>query len=74
MESSARPAGVAATTTGWRNVFAASAKTAVVGFVVLQAKEWFDAGMFDTTATAVDALLIAGGLLVVNAILKVTKA
>jgi hypothetical protein len=36
-------------------------KVAVVGFIVLQGKEWFDAGMFDTPATLTDSLLIAGG-------------
>ena len=48
--------------------------TALVAFVVLQAKEWFDAGAFDTVATAVDASLIAAGLFLVNAVLKLTKS
>jgi hypothetical protein len=46
---------------------------AVVGFVVLQAKEWFDAGSFDTPATAVDALLIAGATFLVDAVLRLAK-
>jgi hypothetical protein len=46
---------------------------AVVGFVVLQAKEYFDAGTFDTPATAVDALLIAGATFLVDAVLKLAK-
>lgn len=54
----------------WTPLFLRAGKIAVVGFVVLQAKEWFDAGAFDTPATAVDAVLIAGGTLLLEAILK----
>ena len=54
---------------GWGVVFLRSMMTAVVAFVVLQLKEWFDAGAFDTPATAVDAALIAGATFVLNAIL-----
>jgi len=59
---------------GWADVFVRAAMTAVVAFVVLQAKEWFDAGSFDTPATAVDAALIAGGIFLLNAILKWAKS
>ncbi len=59
--------------TGWMGLLITSVKVAVVGFVVLQAKEWFDAGMLDTPATAMDAGLIAGGVFVLNAILKLLK-
>jgi len=45
--------------TGWTDTLVRTLKTAVVAFVVLQAKEWFDAGRFDTPATAVDAVLVA---------------
>lgn len=58
---------------GWSSLLITSVKVAVVGFVVLQAKEWFDAGMFDTPATAMDAGLIAAGVFVVNAVLKLLK-
>jgi hypothetical protein len=44
----------------------------VVAFVVLQAKEYYDAGAFDTPATAVDAGLIAGGIFLLNAVFKWT--
>lgn len=54
--------------TGWADAFVRAVKTAVVAFVVLQAKEWFDAGRFDTPATAVDALLIAGGIFLLYSI------
>jgi hypothetical protein len=46
----------------------------VIAFVVLQAKEMFDAGRFDTPATAVDAVLIAAGVFLVNAIYKLAKS
>jgi hypothetical protein len=48
-------------------------KTLVVAFVVLQAKEWFDAGRFDTPATLVDAVLIAVGVFLLEAILKLAR-
>jgi hypothetical protein len=48
--------------------------TAVVAFVVLQAKELFDAGRLDTPATAVDAGLIAAGVFLLNAIIKMVKS
>jgi hypothetical protein len=46
--------------------------TIVVAFVVLQAKEYYDAGAFDTPATAVDAGLIAAGIFLLNAVFKWT--
>ena len=55
---------------GWGAVATRAATTGVVAFVVLQAKEWFDARAFDTPATAVDAVLIAVALFLVNAVLK----
>ena len=58
---------------GWSDVFVRSVMTAVVAFVVLQLKEWFDAGIFDTPGTAVDAALIAGGIFALNAIIKLAK-
>ncbi len=58
---------------GWVDVLMTSVKVAVIGFVVLQAKEFVDAGTFDTPATALDAGLIAGGVFVLNAILKLLK-
>jgi hypothetical protein len=73
MESSVRSPEIAAGS-GWGGVFMRALKVAVVGFVVLQAKEYIDAGMFDTPATAVDALLIAAGVLIVDAVLKMVKA
>jgi hypothetical protein len=62
------------TPTGWADVVVSSVKVAVVAFVILQLKEWFDAGAFDTTATAIDAALIAGGVFVVNALLLWVKS
>ena len=59
---------------GWADLFVRTVKVAVVGFAVLQSKEWFDAGTFDTPATAADAALIAAGTFVLNAIIKLAKA
>jgi hypothetical protein len=73
MASSARSSEVAVPS-GWRDLLMRALKIAIVGFIVLQAKEYIDAGMFDTPATAVDALLIAAGVLIVDAILKWAKA
>lgn len=69
MASSARSSEVAASS-GWRDLLMGAVKIAVVGFVVLQAKELVDAGMLDTRATAVDAALVAAGVLVVDIILR----
>ena len=59
---------------GWGAVATRAATTGVVAFVVLQAKEMFDAGRFDTPATAVDAVLIAAGVFLLNAIYKLAKS
>lgn len=59
--------------TRWEQVAFRAVTTAVIAFVVLQAKEYFDAGRFDTTGTGVDALLIGGGIFLVNAGLKWLK-
>jgi hypothetical protein len=60
--------------TGWADVIIRAVKAAIVAFVVLQLKEWFDAGTFDTPATAADAALIAGGTIVLNVILRLIKS
>jgi len=46
----------------------------VVAFVVLQLKEYFDAGRFDTPATAVDATLVAVGVFLLSAVQKKLKS
>jgi hypothetical protein len=53
--------------TSWADVVVRAVKVAVIGFIILQIKEYIDAGMFDTIATATDAFLIAGGSAIVNA-------
>ena len=65
---------VDATPNGWTDVFARTGMTAVVAFVVLQAKELFDAGRLDTPATAVDAGLIAAGIFLIYAAIKLAKS
>ena len=59
--------------TSWAAVSSRAVKTGVVAFVVLQLKEYFDAGRFDTPATAVDATLVAVGVLLLSAIHKALK-
>jgi hypothetical protein len=58
---------------GWSQVGFRAVTTAVIAFVVLQGKEYFDAGRFDTTGTGADAILIGGGVFLVNAVLKWMK-
>jgi hypothetical protein len=58
---------------GWADVFVRAIKAAIVAFIVLQMKEWFDAGRFDTPGTAADAAMIAGGAIVLNAILRLAR-
>lgn len=60
--------------TEWDDVIVRTVKAAVVVFVVLQVKEWFDAGELDTPAAAIDAVWIAGGAFVLNAILMWAKS
>ncbi len=57
----------------WSAVIVRAALTVVVAFVVLQLKEYLDAGRFDTAGTGADAILIGGGVLVLNAILKMAN-
>jgi hypothetical protein len=51
----------------WTDAIIRSVIVAVVGFFILQIKEYIDAGTFDTIGTATDALLISGGYFFVNA-------
>ena len=57
----------------WREVLAPAATVAVVAFVVLQIKEYVDAGRFDTPGTMTDALLVAVGMLVLKAVHQLMK-
>ena len=53
----------------WAGIIVGSLKVAVVAFVVLNLKELRDAGRPDFGGTAVDAGLIAAGVLLLNAAL-----
>jgi hypothetical protein len=55
---------------GWTTVTVRAVNVAVVAFVVLQLKELYDAGAFDTPATAVDAAVVGAGTFLLYAILK----
>lgn len=59
---------------GWNELFIRSVNVAVVAFAILQMKELFDAGTFDTLGTLTDAGLIAGGIFLLNAILMRIKS
>lgn len=54
---------------GLNELIARAVKIFVMGFVILQAKELIDAGVLDTVGTATDAILIAGGVVVLDLIL-----
>jgi hypothetical protein len=58
---------------GWKALLIRTILVVVVAFVVLQIKEFVDAGRFDAAGTAVDAALVAAGVLVLNAILMLVK-
>ena len=53
----------------WDDLFIRIVIVAVVSFVMLQLKELYDAGAFDTEAALVDTALISGALFVLYAIL-----
>jgi len=57
----------------WLEVLMGAVSVAVVAFVVLQIKEYVDAGRLDTKGTMVDAGLVAAGVLVLNAIQELFK-
>jgi hypothetical protein len=60
------------TPAGWSDVLVRTLTAAVIAFIALQAKEWFDAGAFDTPAAALDSGLIAGLTFIWNALLAGT--
>ncbi len=59
---------------GWMDMLYRSILVALVGFIVLQLKEYVDAGAFDTAAVAVDSVLVAAGYFFVNAALRWAKS
>jgi hypothetical protein len=57
----------------WKKLLLDALKTAVVAFVVLQLKEYYDASRFDTAGTAADGGLIGVGYFLVGAVEKLLK-
>jgi hypothetical protein len=57
----------------WNKLLLDALKTAVVAFVVLQLKEYYDASQFDTVGTAADGGLIGVGMFLVGAVQKLLK-
>lgn len=60
------PIGVPA---GWSDVIVRAVKVAVAAFAALVLKEWLDTHEWDVVACAIDSLWVAGGVLVLEAIL-----
>jgi len=52
---------------GWTGALVRSLNVAVVAFIVLQAKEYYDAHAFDTAANSVDSLLVSSGVFILSA-------
>jgi hypothetical protein len=57
----------------WKGILLEALKIAVIAFVVLQIKEQYDAGQFDTPANAVDGTLVGAGTLIVGTVQKLLK-
>lgn len=57
----------------WKKLLLDALKTAIVAFVVLQLKEYYDAHQFDTPGTASDGALVGVGMFLVGAVQKVLK-
>jgi hypothetical protein len=57
----------------WKKLLLDALKTAVVAFVVLQLKEYYDAHQFDTAGTGSDGALIGVGIFLVGAVQKLVK-
>lgn len=58
---------------GWDDVLFRAVVAGVGAFVALMLKEWLDGGL-DAPGCAVDAAWVAGGVLVLNAILRLAKS
>jgi len=71
-ELAKRPLGVVSTAT-WAGLLGRAGLAGLIAFVVLQSKEFVDAGRLDTSGTGADALLIAAGTLLVYGVLKLVK-
>lgn len=54
---------------GWSQLLIRFVTILVIGMILLNIKEYRDAGVFDVPATLVDATLIAVGVVALNAIL-----
>jgi hypothetical protein len=57
----------------WQELVFRAIEVAIITFVVLQLKELFEIGAFDTPASAGDAILIGAAVFVVNALIKLGK-
>ena len=71
-ELAKRPLGSGSAVT-WGTLLGRAGLVGLIAFVVLQGKEFVDAGRLDTSGTGADALLIAAGTLLVYGLLKLVR-
>lgn len=57
---------------GWDDIAVSALKTIVIGFVALLAWDWFESGDFDPVGVVSNAVVVAVGLFVLDAILMST--
>ena len=57
---------------GWKDVLVRTVLTGVVAFVALLLKEYFETREWDVPACAVDGTCVAGGIFLLNAILRIS--
>ena len=58
---------------GWPEAIVRTVKTVLIVFIVLQLKEVFESGGFDTSTNALDGMLVGAATLALNAIFVLTK-
>ena len=58
---------------GWAEIAVGALKTMMIGFVALVVWDWFESGDFDPVGVASNALVVALGLFVLDAILVSTN-
>ena len=58
---------------GWADVVIRAVKVFIISMLVFHLKEYIDAGVFDTPDITIDSLWLAGGAVVLNAVLLFLK-
>lgn len=57
----------------WIDVIVRMVMVFIISFLTFHVKEYVDAGMFDTLDIIVDSIWLAGGSLIINAVLLIIK-